>query len=106
LIRHIVMWRVKGETPVERNEARERVRMSFESLRGAIPGMHNLRIGLDVSRADYAADVVLCVDFETPAALAAYAGHPEHLRVVSELEGLRITRQQVDFPWDGDTHGV
>lgn len=96
-VRHIVMWRVRGETDAERRAALEKVKYSFESLRGRIPGMHTLEIGVDVSRISYACDVVLVTEFGSHEALAAYATHPEHLRVRDELEGLRVERYQVDY---------
>jgi len=41
--------------------------------------------------------VVLYSEFESQAALEAYASHPEHLRVRDELVGIRIERHQVDY---------
>jgi hypothetical protein len=52
---------------------------------------------VDLSHVDYACDVVLYSEFESLQALAEYAIHPEHTRVRQELEGLRITRHQVDY---------
>jgi hypothetical protein len=98
MIRHIVMWRVRGETLAQRREGREQVRQCFESLRGRIPGMTSLEVGIDVSDVDYACDVVLVTDFESQAALDAYAVHPEHLRVREALGDLRVARFQVDYP--------
>lgn len=97
MIRHIVIWRVKGDTPAERTQARLRVKLAFEGLRGRIPGMRHLEVGLDSSGVDYAGDVVLVTAFESQDALDAYASHPEHLRVRSELDGVRTTRCQVDY---------
>jgi Stress responsive A/B Barrel Domain len=97
MIRHIVMWRLRGETVEERSAARERVKQCFESLRGRIPGMMALEVGVDMSEVDYACDVVLVTDFESQAALDAYAVHPEHLRVREMLGELRIARFQVDY---------
>ena len=91
------MWRVRGETPADRHAARERVRNAFEGLRGRIPGMLRLEIGLDHSAVDYACDVVLIADFVSQGALAAYAAHPEHQRVRADLGDLRVERYQVDF---------
>ena len=62
-----------------------------------MPGLLRLEIGVDSSGVDYACDVVLYSEFESQAALNAYAVHPEHLRVKNELEGLRIARHQVDY---------
>jgi hypothetical protein len=56
-----------------------------------------MEIGVDSSRVDYACDVVLYSEFESQAALNAYASHPEHLRVRDVLNGIRITRHQVDY---------
>jgi hypothetical protein len=97
MIRHIVMWRVKGDTAEQALRARAQVKAAFEGLRGRIPGLQRLEVGLDVSGVDYACDVVLLTDFDSKAALEAYATHPGHLRVRDELAGLRITRHQVDY---------
>jgi hypothetical protein len=97
LIKHIVMWNVRGDTPAEKAGSIELLRRSFESLRGCIPGMLHLEVGVDTSGIDYACDVVLYSEFETQAALDGYAVHPEHLRVKHELADLRTARHQVDY---------
>ncbi len=97
MIKHIVMWNVRGDTPAEKAQGIARLQRSFESLRGRIPGLLHLEIGVDSSRIDYACDVVLYSEFESQAALDAYGTHPEHLRVKNEVADLRITRHQVDY---------
>ncbi|WP_321797495.1 Dabb family protein [Caballeronia sp. J97] len=97
MIKHIVMWRVRGDTPAERDAASHLVKNSFEGLRGLIPGMNYMEIGLDSSGVDYACDVVLVTEFESREALEAYASHPEHLRVRKELGDVRTARFQVDY---------
>ena len=97
MVKHIVMWNVKGAGSVEKNAGIAQLRDAFESIRGKIPGMVHLEIGVNRSPVDYACDVVLYSEFESQAALDAYATHPEHLRVRNELEGLRIARHQVDY---------
>ena len=104
MIRHIVMWRVRGDSLPERQGGRERVRDAFEGLRGRIPGMTRLEIGLDTSAVDNACDVVLVADFVSHGALAAYAVHPEHERVRAELGALRISRHQVDYVMADEPH--
>ena len=100
MIRHVVMWKVRGATRDERAGNIERLQRSFHSLRGRIPGLLHLEIGVDTSRIDYACDVVLVSDFESQAALDAYATHPEHLRVKQELGDMRTHRYQVDYAVD------
>lgn len=91
MIKHIVMWNVRGDSASEKAAAVAQIQRSFESLRGRIPGL------VDSSRIDYACDVVLYTEFDTQASLDAYASHPEHTRVKHEVADLRITRHQVDY---------
>ena len=97
MIRHIVMWNVRGSTAAERLHNIALLKSSFESLRGRIPGLLHLEVGVDDSRIDYACDVVLLTEFASREALAAYADHPEHLRVWRSLGDLRTARHQVDY---------
>ena len=97
MVKHIVMWNVRGASASEKLASIARLRDAFEGIRGKIPGMTCLEIGADRSKVDYACDVVLYSEFESQQALDAYASHPEHLRVRFELEGLRVARHQVDY---------
>ena len=97
MVKHIVMWNVQGATAEERAHNTQKLKTAFEELRHAIPGLLTLEIGVDQSRVDYACDVVLYSEFESQAALDAYAVHPEHLRVRQAIEGLRVARHQVDY---------
>lgn len=97
MIRHIVMWRVAAQNDDQRLFACELVKRQFESLSGQIPGLLRIEIGIDISRIDYAADVVLVSEFDSASALSAYANHPAHTTVREALVGIRISRQQVDY---------
>jgi heme-degrading monooxygenase HmoA len=96
-IKHIVMWNVRGDDAADRARHIALVKSQFESLRGRIPGLLHLEVGVDDSRIDYACDVVLVTEFDSREALAAYADHPEHLRVRRALGDLRSARHQVDY---------
>ena len=91
-IRHIVMWKLRGDTPEEKAAARLKVKAAFEGLKGRIEGLTHIEVGIDVSDVDYACDVVLVSEFESMSDLKSYATHPEHLRVRNELGDLRIGR--------------
>jgi hypothetical protein len=97
MIKHIVMWDVRGESDEEKRAAAFDLKAKFESLRGEIPGLLFLEIGIDFSRVDYACDVVLYSEFKDEASLANYATHPAHLRVRDSLKDVRIARHQVDY---------
>jgi heme-degrading monooxygenase HmoA len=97
MLKHIVMWNVRGDDAATRARHIALVKTEFESLRGRVPGLLHLEIGVDESRADYAFDVVLYSEFASREALAAYAEHPEHLRVRRALGDVRTARHQVDY---------
>lgn len=101
MIKHIVMWRVSGSSEQGKKDSMNLLKQAFESLNGKIPGMRMLEIGLDASRVDYACDVVLYSEFDSPDALTAYANHPEHLRVKELIGEIRIARHQVDYETAG-----
>lgn len=100
MIKHIVMWNIRGETADEKRASALFVKSRFETLIGVIPGLTGLEVGLDTSGVDYACDVVLYTEFTDQQALENYATHPEHLRVKQEIGDLRISRYQVDYPGD------
>jgi heme-degrading monooxygenase HmoA len=97
VIKHIVMWNVRGDDVPARARNAALVKAEFESLRGRVPGLLHLEVGVDESRIDYACDVVLVTEFASREALAAYAEHPEHQRVRKRLGDLRVARHQVDY---------
>jgi hypothetical protein len=97
MVKHIVMWNVRGDTAEQKKESALLVKSAFESLSGKIPGLTRLEVGLDLSAVDYACDVVLYTEFESQELLDAYASHPEHLRVKQVVGDVRIARHQVDY---------
>lgn len=97
MIKHIVMWNVRGETAQEKQVSALFLKSRFEGLVGLIPGLRRLEVGVDMSHVDYACDVVLYTEFDDQQSLDGYATHPEHLRVRTELGELRVARYQVDY---------
>jgi hypothetical protein len=97
VIKHIVMWNVRGDTDGARAGNLRVLKEQFESLRGRIPGMSKLEVGIDESRIAYACDAVLYTEFDSREALLAYTDHPEHLRVRRALGDMRVARHQVDY---------
>jgi hypothetical protein len=92
---HVGQEQARGDDADSR--AGNLLKTEFESLRGRIPGLLRLEVGIDRSRIGYACDAVLYSEFSSLEALAAYAEHPAHLRVKRALGNLRTARQQVDY---------
>lgn len=98
MVKHVVMWRLK-ELAEGADKATNtlRIKRELEALRGRIPGLLSLEVGVDVERSSAAFDVVLLSEFESPAALAAYQVHPLHARVAEFIGRVRLERGVVDF---------
>jgi len=94
MIKHIVMWKFKNE--VSRADTLE-MKRQLEALKGVVPSLVDIEIGMDVSSKEASMDMVLYSEFQTLEDLAAYAGHPEHLKVVEFVKPLVCDRAVVDY---------
>ena len=98
MVKHIVLWRLKpeahGQSAAENARA---IKEKLEALRGRVPGMLKIEVGVDVSRTDASCDLALYSEFETRAALDAYQAHPEHKAVMPFILEARSERRLVDY---------
>jgi hypothetical protein len=98
MIKHIVMWRLK-----ERADGRDKranalvIKERLESMRGKIPGMLSVEVGLDFSASGDSSDVVLYAKFESKKALEGYQAHPEHVAFKDFIKDVRFERRVVDY---------
>jgi hypothetical protein len=98
VVKHIVLWRLKPEAhgrPAADNA--RAIKQKLEALRGRIPGLLTIEVGLDFSRADNSCDLALYSEFESRAALDAYQAHPEHKAVMPFILEARSERHLVDY---------
>jgi hypothetical protein len=94
MIKHVVMWKFKSEvTEADKLE----MKRQLEALTGVVPSLVNIEIGMDVSSKEASMDMVLYSEFKSLEDLAAYAGHPEHLKVVEFVKPLVCDRAVVDY---------
>ncbi len=96
-LRHIVSWKLKGETLEERNAQAERVRAILEPLIDTIPQIRALSLHRDELNDGVNFDLTLIADFDDVQALKEYAVHPEHLPAVALLKELAVARAGTDF---------
>lgn len=97
MIKHVVMWRLRGTSAEERREQAEIVRAALEGLRGNVPGMSSLEVGIGAGGDEQLADVVLISTHDDWAALKAYQVHPAHLDAARIIGAARIERRVLDF---------
>lgn len=94
MIKHIVMWKFKDE--VAESDKLE-MKRQLESLKGIVPTLIDIEIGMDVVGSDASKDMVLYSEFNSLDDLRAYAEHPEHLKVVEFVKSLVCDRAVVDY---------
>jgi len=97
MIKHVVMWRVRGTSPEERRDQAEKVRTALEALRGNIPGMSSQEVGIGVGGDEQFGDVVLISTHDDWEALKGYQVHPAHLQAARVIAAARIERRVLDF---------
>jgi hypothetical protein len=98
MIKHIVLWKLKdyaeGST---KQENALKVKVLLENMRGKIPGMLKLEVGINFEGSDTASDIVLYTEFESRNALDAYQIHPLHMKVKEFIPLVRTERRVADY---------
>ena len=94
MIKHIVMWKFKDDV-VEADKLE--MKRQLESLKGVVPSLLQIEVGMDVVGTDASMDMVLTTTFHSLSDLQAYAEDPAHLRVVEFVKPLVAERALVDY---------
>lgn len=94
MIRHIVFFKFKEETPP--GQRKNFVQM-LRDLPHQISGIVAAEVGEDMLHKERSFDVALVFTFEDRVALEAYTLHPVHQRVVEESHRVNEKACSVDF---------
>jgi len=97
MLRRVVMWRLRAQDPDQKALDANTIKRALESMRGKIPGLLNLQVGIDNSGGADAADVVMIADYQDRNALEIYDKHPVHEQVKPIVGPLREERRVVEF---------
>jgi len=96
---HIVFFKLldpgaNGKSP---DENAHELKRQFEGLRGVIPGLRRIDLGIDVFHTAESADIGLYTEFDDRASYEGYVVHPAHQAIVAYLKGNRGERRVVDY---------
>jgi stress responsive alpha/beta barrel protein len=98
MLKHIVMWRLKDfANGANKEENAKKLKSLLESLKGNISEIRCIEVGINVNPSNAAFDVVLYSEFDSLSDLEAYQKHPEHLKIVSFVNEVRLERGVVDY---------
>lgn len=96
-VRHIVTWKLSGETVADREAQAAEIVAVLEPLNGRIAGLQSLRLYRNTLNHESNWDLTLESVHDDAEALAAYAVHPEHLAAVEVVKQRTVGRACVDF---------
>ena len=93
MIRHIVMWKLRGPSAEERRSQAEQCRTALLGMLGKVPGITQMEVGIGAGSGEQEMDLVLSSLHESWEALAAYGNHPDHEPVMERIGTLRTERR-------------
>jgi hypothetical protein len=97
MIRHIVMWKLRGPSQEERRSQAEQAKAALLGMLGKVPGLQQMEVGIGPGSADDESDLVLSSLHDSWQALKDYAVHPDHEPVKQLIGSLRTERRVIDF---------
>ncbi len=96
-IRHVVSWKLQGETAGERQSNADAMAEALTGLVGTVPTLLGAVAKSNVIDKPGNWDLVLIADFADEAGLDAYVDHPDHVQVAKRMRELAVDRSAVDF---------
>lgn len=93
MIRHIVMWRFKEGEQENMLIFRDRLL----ALKGRIPEIRAMEVGININPSDRSYDAVLVSEFDSMEALNAYSTNPLHVEVSEFCKGIRTESASCDY---------
>ncbi|MBL3699122.1 Dabb family protein [Leucobacter luti] len=96
-LRHIVSWKLGGETRDARDTQAAEIRAALEPLVDLVPTVRALAVHRNELFDGENYDLTLVADFDDAAGLAVYATHPDHVAAGAVVKRHAIARVATDF---------
>lgn len=93
MLRHIVLFKLKNPAPEVLQETKE----VLMNMKGKIPELLDIEVGIDVVRSERSYDIALTTTFESLDAMNAYQVHPLHVEVGKYMADVRESAVAVDY---------
>ena len=101
MLKHVVMFKLKETSECgDRLQNAKKMKQDLEALKGKIPQIRHIEVGINAIPSDAAYDVVLVSGFDNEKDLDTYQKHPEHLKVAEFIGKIRERRAVVDYHAD------
>lgn len=98
MLKHIVLFKLKTISEgASKEENAKKIKHDLEALKGKIPQILHIEVGINCIPGDAAYDVVIYSEFADENALSLYAKHPEHVKIAEFVGKVRESRVVVDY---------
>lgn len=101
MVRHIVMWKLDNQyNLVEKSGIKTELKTILENLSKHIPEIKSMSVTFNSADADRTNfDICLDTSFNSFSDLKTYQVHPEHLKAVEFIRGLKLERACIDYEY-------
>lgn len=96
MLRHIVMWKLSGETPEEREAQAAEVVPALAGLEHSVPTVRSFSVHRDEIQDGTNWDIGIVADFDDLDGLQEYIVHPSHVAVVDVIRRNTSARAGID----------
>ena len=96
-LRHIVSWKLSGETLQQRDAQATEIAAALMPLVDTVPSVRAISVHRNELFDGDNFDVTLIADFDDAEGLAAYAVHPEHVAAAAVIKAYSAGRVATDF---------
>ena len=93
MIKHIVMWKFKEDKREEMLVFKDRLL----ALKGQIPEIRAMEVGININPSDRSFDAVLVSEFDSLKALRSYSVNPLHVAVSDFCKTIRTQSVSCDY---------
>jgi len=99
MIKHIVLWTLREETPFgNKEEAKLLLKGKLLALKDTITEIKSIEVKFNIpENSSENFDICLTAEFDSYQDLEIYQKHDEHLKVVELVKQLRIDRACIDY---------
>ena len=97
MIRHLVGWKLTGETEEARAEGIAAVTEALESLVGVVPGLLDLTVLPNAADIAGNSDLGLIAHYESVDDLRVYVAHPAHQAALGTVRAHTADRWAIDY---------
>jgi hypothetical protein len=93
MITHVVLFKLKDASKQSVEEAKD----VLLDMKGKIPLLRHLEVGMDVLHSERSYDIALITRFDSMDDLKAYQIHPIHLEVAKYINSVKEASIAVDY---------